>query len=157
MNRMIAITIRPGATTAAARLISPLAVQDPAAGGDQHEEERPEQLGEQPPPLQARIVEVPAVAELEHQPVRHPRRKRRSLHHRVVRPFGWGRLNGVGHQLMIGFWAIRGIGTEDTISDPTPPTRRRPIAMSHGSVTAGRRLTQTLALKPLKLSAKSCV
>ena len=44
MNRMIASTISPGATTAAARLICPLRVQDPAAGGDEHEHERAQQL-----------------------------------------------------------------------------------------------------------------
>ena len=36
MNKMIAITIRPGATTAAAKADLPLRVQEPAAGGDEH-------------------------------------------------------------------------------------------------------------------------
>ena len=62
----------PGATTAAGRLIWPSAVEDPAAGGDQHQEERPQQLGEQPPPLEARIVEVLAVPELEREQVPRP-------------------------------------------------------------------------------------
>ena len=60
MNRMIAITISPGAVTAAAaadRVRERLA-HHPAAGGDQHEEERAEQLGEQAPPLLLRVLEV---------------------------------------------------------------------------------------------------
>ena len=47
MNRMIAITISPGAVTAEAR-----------SRRHEHQEERPEQLREQTPPLLARIVEV---------------------------------------------------------------------------------------------------
>ena len=60
MNRMMAITMRPGAVTAAARVTAPsgLRVHDGAAGADQHEEERAEQLGEQAAPLEARVVEV---------------------------------------------------------------------------------------------------
>ena len=56
---MIAITIRPGATTAAARLIVPgKASHHAATGGHEDEEERSEQLGEEAAPLLARIVEV---------------------------------------------------------------------------------------------------
>ena len=60
MNKMIAITINPGAVTAAARVIVfgkawPI-IPPPAATKD--EEERAEQLGEQPPPLLLRVLEV---------------------------------------------------------------------------------------------------
>ena len=60
MNRMIAITIRPGATTAAVRLIvsGNACAHHAAAGGDEDEEERPEQLREEPAPFLARVVEV---------------------------------------------------------------------------------------------------
>ena len=60
MNRMIPITISPGATTAACltdRLRKRLA-HHPAARGDQHEEERAEQLGREPSPLLPRILEI---------------------------------------------------------------------------------------------------
>ena len=60
MNRMIAITISPGATTAAVRLIvsGKRLAHHPAAGGDQDEEEGAEQLREQPSPLLGRVLEV---------------------------------------------------------------------------------------------------
>ena len=60
MNRMIAITISAGRDDrrrAADRVRERLA-HHPAAGRDQHEEERAEQLGEQAPPLLAGVVEV---------------------------------------------------------------------------------------------------
>ena len=69
MKRMIAITIRPGATTAAARTICPSPTRMPAARGHEHERERAEQLGEQPAILEPRVVEVLAIAELQHEPV----------------------------------------------------------------------------------------
>ena len=72
MNRMIASTISPGATTAAARLIC-LAVQDPPTSGDQHEHERPQKLGEQPAVLELGIVELGPRSELEHQQTLSPR------------------------------------------------------------------------------------
>ena len=46
-----------------------LGVKDPAAGGDEDEHERAQQLREQPAVLERRIVEVLAVPELEHQQV----------------------------------------------------------------------------------------
>ena len=49
---------------------SPTRIPPPAATSTRR---TPQQLRKQPPPLKARIVEVPAVAELEHQPVRHAR------------------------------------------------------------------------------------
>ena len=53
MNRMIAITISPGAVTAAPRLdrVGEGLAHHPATRRDQHQEERPEQLREQAPPL----------------------------------------------------------------------------------------------------------
>ena len=60
MNKMIAITISPGAVTAAAaadRVREGLA-HHPAAGRHEDEEERPEQLREQAPPLLLRVLEV---------------------------------------------------------------------------------------------------
>ena len=47
----------------------PLGVEQAAAGGDEHQDEGPEQLREEAAPLQARVVEVLAVAELERQQV----------------------------------------------------------------------------------------
>src|ERR1035437_6891036 len=60
MNRMIAMTIRAGATTAAWRLISPGKAWPiiPPAGGHQHEEERAEQFRTEAAPLLARVVEI---------------------------------------------------------------------------------------------------
>ena len=58
MKRMIASTISPGATTAAGKADLTLGVEDPASRGDEHEHERAEQLGEQPAPLEPRIVEL---------------------------------------------------------------------------------------------------
>ena len=57
---MIASTIKPGATTAAVRLIvfGKRLAHHPSARGNEHEEERPEKLGEEPSPLLARVVEV---------------------------------------------------------------------------------------------------
>ena len=60
-----------------------LADQDPAAGGNEHEEERPEQLGKQPPPLKARIVKVLAIPELQHQQVMCARRNRPDSRHEI--------------------------------------------------------------------------
>ena len=61
MNMMIPRTIRPGATTAAVRLIvfGNACAHHPAAGGDDHKQERAVDLREQAPPLLARILEVP--------------------------------------------------------------------------------------------------
>ena len=60
MNRMMAITISPGAVTAAVRLIVfgnawPI-IPPPAATSTR--KNVPEQLGEQPPPLLLRVLEV---------------------------------------------------------------------------------------------------
>jgi hypothetical protein len=52
----------------------PLPMQDPAAGGDQHQHERPQQFGEQPPVLELGIVEVRTRTELHHQQVMGPLR-----------------------------------------------------------------------------------
>ena len=71
MNRMIAITIRPGATTAAARLICPFAWRTPPPAAAE-KQERPEHLGEQPPVGKTRIVEFLAPAELERQHAQRP-------------------------------------------------------------------------------------
>ena len=67
MKRMIAITISAGAVTAARPADLPVAdrVDHPAAGADQHEQEGAQQLGEQPPPLQPRVVLRGAIGELE--------------------------------------------------------------------------------------------
>ena len=46
-----------------------LADQDPAAGRDEHQKERSEQLREQPAPFEPRVVPLLARAELELQPV----------------------------------------------------------------------------------------
>ena len=53
MNRMIAITISPGATTAArpADRVRERLAHHAAAGGDEDEEEGAEQLREESPPL----------------------------------------------------------------------------------------------------------
>jgi hypothetical protein len=51
----------------------PLGVQDPTPGRDQHQHERPQQLGEQPAVLQLRIVELRARPELERQQTLSPR------------------------------------------------------------------------------------
>ena len=76
MNRMIAVTISPGATTAAASADLALAVEHPAAGGDEHEHERAEQLREQPSPLEARVFELSLGAELQRQQVQRTRADR---------------------------------------------------------------------------------
>jgi hypothetical protein len=52
---MIAMTISPGATTAAARLIWPFACGSPPPAATS-EHEGPQQLGEQPPALEPRIL-----------------------------------------------------------------------------------------------------
>ena len=60
MKRMIAITIKPGrdhGRVAADRAGERLA-HHPATGGDEHQEERAEQLREQPAPLLRRVLEV---------------------------------------------------------------------------------------------------
>jgi hypothetical protein len=64
----------------------PLGVQNPATGGHEHQEEGSQQLREQPPVLQLRIVELRARAELEHQQVARPPR--------IVEREGRGFLNG---------------------------------------------------------------
>ena len=60
MNRMIASTISPGRDhgCGAADRIREGLPHHSAARGDEHEEERPEQLGEQPPPFLARVLEI---------------------------------------------------------------------------------------------------
>jgi hypothetical protein len=64
MNKMIAITINPGATTAAVRLI----VFGHAATSSHHDQkERAQQLRKQPPPLLRRILKV---LEYEQEPIR---------------------------------------------------------------------------------------
>ncbi|MGZ4287460.1 MAG: hypothetical protein ACXVHB_24745 [Solirubrobacteraceae bacterium] len=47
-------------------------MQDPTAGADEHQQECAQQLGEQPPVLELRIVEVIARTELERQQVLGP-------------------------------------------------------------------------------------
>ena len=81
MKRMIASTIRPGATTAAASVICPLPRRIRTTGRRQHEQEGPEQLGEEAPPLQPRVVEVRAIAKLESEDVAsaRPQREAREL------------------------------------------------------------------------------
>ncbi len=69
MKRMIASTIRPGRDHRGGQADLALRVEQATAGGDQDQDEGPEKLGEEPPPLLARIVEVLAVAELERQQV----------------------------------------------------------------------------------------
>ncbi len=56
-----------------------LAVQDAPTRGDQHQHERAQQLGKEPAPLQARIIEVLAVAELQHQQVMRAGHERHDL------------------------------------------------------------------------------
>ena len=66
MKRMIAITIRPGRDDGRGRLIAPwLRVDDGRARADEHQQERAEQLREEPPPLERRVVEVEHRRELE--------------------------------------------------------------------------------------------
>ena len=67
MKRMIAMTMRPGAVTAAVRLMAPcgLRVHHGAAGADEDEEEGTEEFTEEPAPLVLRVVEVVRRAELE--------------------------------------------------------------------------------------------
>jgi len=69
MNRMIAMTVRPGAVTAAVRLIWPpdTATHHRAAGAGHDEQERAQDLREQPAPLERRIVEVEGGGALEGQ------------------------------------------------------------------------------------------
>ena len=63
MNRITAITMRPGATTAAVGETEPgtTAFTTVAPAGDDDQEERSDDLGEQPPPLESRVVECLAV------------------------------------------------------------------------------------------------
>ena len=60
MKRMMAMTMSPGAVTAAARLMAPsdCAHDDRSAGADEHEEEGAEEFAEEPAPLVTRVVEV---------------------------------------------------------------------------------------------------
>ena len=61
MNRMMAATISAGATTRAPYgdgVAAEPGVDHPAADRDEDQEERAEQLGEQPPPLVAVVPEV---------------------------------------------------------------------------------------------------
>ena len=60
MNRMIPITISAGRNDRGlpADHVRERVAHHPATGGDEHQEERPEQLREQTSPLLARIVEV---------------------------------------------------------------------------------------------------
>ena len=51
----------------------PLGMQDPAASGNEHQHECPEQLGEQPAVLELGIVELSPRPELEHQQAPSPR------------------------------------------------------------------------------------
>ena len=67
MNRMIAITISPGATTADARLIWPLACSIAAAGGDQHRMKVPSSSENSRRYSRLGSIEIHARAELEHQ------------------------------------------------------------------------------------------
>ena len=59
MNRMIDITMRPGATTSALRLIvRECLAHHPPAGSHEHEKERPQELGEQPAPFSRGVSKV---------------------------------------------------------------------------------------------------
>ena len=69
MNRMIAMHHQPGRDDRRGQADLALGVQQPAAGGDQDQHERAQQLGEQPPPLEPRIIEVLPRPELERQQV----------------------------------------------------------------------------------------
>ena len=95
MKRMIAMTIRPGAVTAAVRLICPslTASTNAASGSDEHEEEGAEQLREKAAPLEAWIVELGPGPELERVPGRRSINRllmripgRRRLRHRSLPP-----------------------------------------------------------------------
>ena len=78
MNKITAITVRPGAATAAARLICPFACSSPPASGGQHQREGAQQLREQPPPFPARVIEVLTVPELQPHHVVRARERRPS-------------------------------------------------------------------------------
>lgn len=58
MNKMIAMTMSAGATTAAADRTGKGGVHHAGTGRDQHEEERAEHLREETAPLLTRVVEV---------------------------------------------------------------------------------------------------
>jgi len=115
---MIPITMSPGATTAAARLICP-SPQDPAAGRDEHEEERPQQLGEQAPVLELRVIEVLPIPELQHQHVVGPLR--------VVNDDGPLHLS-IRHRPQIFHTSDRGSSSQS--GDAPPPRFRRQWSMS---------------------------
>ena len=62
-----------------------LAVEDSTAGGDEHEREGAEHLGEQPPPLQTRIIEIGLGPELEGEQVLGPRTERTETGNDILR------------------------------------------------------------------------
>src|SRR3954452_19805067 len=74
MNRMIAITISPGATTAAARLTFPSPCRRPPPAAASTRKKRPEARGNHPPILELGVVELRPGAELEHQQALRPLR-----------------------------------------------------------------------------------
>ena len=89
MNRMIAITISPGATTAAARLICPWPCRMPPPAATSTSMNVPSSSENSLPPLQARIVELRLGSELQREQVPRARNQRPQagdllLHDRLV-------------------------------------------------------------------------
>ena len=64
---------QPGGDDGCSQTDLALAVEDPAARGHEHQHEGAKQLGEEPSPLQARVVELSFGTELERQQVPGPR------------------------------------------------------------------------------------
>ena len=80
----------------------PLGMEDPAASGDKHKHERPQQLREQPAVLELGIVELIGRTELEHQQTLSPRQvvSREiwmSLNRHVLSTGSEGRWLTIGH------------------------------------------------------------
>jgi hypothetical protein len=91
-------------------------VEDPAARRGEQQEERSQQLREQPPPLQPGIVEISAIAELQRQEVM------RTRHHclrRALRPGAEARSDRlIGHDHDPLFDAERPLRVEAVSSAP---------------------------------------
>ena len=82
MNRMIGQHHQPGRDDGGRQADLALGVQQPTAGGDEHEHERAQDLGEQPAVLEAGILELIPRAEFERQQAlraRHVMNDRRRL------------------------------------------------------------------------------
>src|SRR5262249_19589951 len=119
----------------------PLAVKDPATGGQQHEQESAEQLGEEPAPLQARVVEVLPVAVLEGKQLAGTRK----LHRLAGRAVAPGRILGSwrlgihrGHQL-----SSRWRGPWKKVATPDA----RGLARAQVGVAAARAVARSDALR----------